>query len=195
MPGTSEPKPNTNAAVKQHRSALTVSLVVLIAGFGLNEGHAHSMYQSAVLLDISDDVIKAELQLPIDRLSISFRQTVDQAHLPAAAAELGRYLQSHVHPATADGKAFAVRVEQVYIKTVENAPYLVAQLVLTPPGRQTPDRFKLNYDVIAHEIVTHVVLVSIRRDPKSNIKPEDPQLIGIIRGDVQSVDVIRGKRT
>jgi hypothetical protein len=36
---------------------------------------AHSMYQSAVLLDFRGDKVDAELQLPADRLSISFRQS------------------------------------------------------------------------------------------------------------------------
>src|ERR1700750_1843962 len=59
--------------------------------------HAHSMYQSAVLLDFIGHTVKAELQLPLDRLSISFRQTVDNAHLTRERPALLAYVQAHVH--------------------------------------------------------------------------------------------------
>jgi hypothetical protein len=77
------------------------------------------------------------------------------------------------------------------IETVEKAPYLVVHLVLTPPSKSTTDLFTLNYDVIAHEIVTHVVLVSIRSDSNAQIPPKDPLLIGVIRADRKSVVVDR----
>jgi hypothetical protein len=75
------------------------------------------------------------------------------------------------------------------------APYLVVRLVLTPPAGAGTDRFQLNYDVITHEIVTHVVLVSIRSDPKNRISPDDPLAIGVIRGERKSVTVDRTKHS
>ena len=77
------------------------------------------------------------------------------------------------------------------IETVENAPYLVVHLVLNPPSGAKWDLFTLNYDVITHEIVTHVVLVSIRSDSNARIPPNDPLLIGVIRAERKSVVVDR----
>jgi hypothetical protein len=184
---------NTAAA---HRPAPMLALAVLLSVTAIrsDNAQAHSMYQSAVLLDFLGTTVKAELQLPVDRLSISFRQTVDEQHLPAGRAALLSYVQSHVHPVTDDNRPFAVRIESMEIKTVEGAPYLVVRLSLTPPAGKTTDRFTLNYDVITHEIVTHVVLVSIRTDPKARIRPEDPLLIGVIRGNTKSVAVDRTKQ-
>ena len=149
------------------------------------------MYQSAVLLDFRGTTVDAELQLPVDRLSISFRQPVDDNHLALERAALISYVLEHVHPVTAANRPFEVAFRDMSIETIERAPYLVVHLVLTPPAHTEPDLFELNYDVITHEIVTHVVLVSIRSDVKAKIPPEDPLLIGILRGARKSILVDR----
>ncbi len=155
---------------------------------------AHAMYQTAVLLDFDGNKVGAELQLPVDRLSISFKQTVDAEHFPAEKEQLRTYVLNHVHPVTPDGKPFKVEFLDQSLQTVEKAPYLVIHLMLTPPAGASVDRFKLNYDVIAHEIVTHVVLISIRSDKQHTIPADDPILLGMIRYTKLSQDVDRFKR-
>jgi len=154
---------------------------------------AHSMYQSAVVLDLHANAVDAELQLPVDRLSISFRQPVDAQYFPAERNALMSYVLAHVHPVTEDNREFAVDIRSMEIKTIENAPYLVTRLVFAPPKGASTNRFTLNYDVITHEIVTHVVLVSIRSDDSVRIQPADPLLLGIIRGPRKSISVDRTK--
>lgn len=168
-----------------------ILLLALGAGVWSEPVLAHSMHQSAVLLDFRGNIVQAELQLPVDRLSISFRQTVDEEHYPAERTALQSYVLAHVHPVTSDGKPFSVQFVSMGLEIVENAPYLVVHLVFTPPSGVTPDLFTLNYDVITHEIVTHVVLVSIRSDSRARIPPNDPFLIGVIRADRKSVVVDR----
>ena len=97
---------------------------------------AHAMYQTAVLLDFDGNRVGAELQLPVDRLSISFRQTVDERHFPAEKEQLRAYVLEHVHPITMDGKPFRVDFLDQSIQTVEKAPYLVVHLMLTPSRRK-----------------------------------------------------------
>jgi hypothetical protein len=152
---------------------------------------AHSMYQTAVLLDFRGDTVQAELQLPVDRLSISFGQTVDEDHFAAERSTLRSYVLSHVHPVASDRRPFSVEFNSMQIQTVEKAPYLVVRLSFVPPPGGNADTFTLNYDVITHEIVTHVVLVSIRSDSKARIPPNDPLLIGMLRGPVKSIVVDR----
>ncbi len=149
------------------------------------------MYQTAVLLDFKGDTVQAELQLPVDRLSISFRQTVDQDRFAAELPALRSYVLSHVHPVGSDGRPFSVELSSMQIQSVEKAPYLVVHLVFVPPPGGNADAFTLNYDVITHEIVTHVVLVAIRSDSKARITPNDPLLIGMLRGPVKSIVVDR----
>jgi hypothetical protein len=149
------------------------------------------MYQSAVLLDFKGSTVQAELQLPVDRLSISFRKTVDEDHFAAERPALVSYVLAHVHPVASDGRPFSVQFDSMQIQTVEKAPYLVVHLLFTPPPGGNVDTFTLNYDVITHEIVTHVVLVSIRSDSKARIPPNEPLLIGILRGPSKSIVVDR----
>ena len=155
---------------------------------------AHAMYQTAVLLDFDSNRVGAELQLPVDRLSISFKETVDQQHFPEERDQLRAYVLQHVHPVTLDGRPFDVQFLDQSIQTVESAPYLVVHLMLTPPKGASVDHFTLNYDVIAHEIVTHVVLISIRSDKQHPIPANDPVLLGMIRYTKLSQDVDRFKR-
>lgn len=169
------------------------TLVLFCTVWATGGGHvaAHSMYQSAVLLDFRANTVQTELQLPIDRLSISFRQTVDETHFAAEQSELKSYVLAHVHPVTPAGQPFSVQFVSMKIETVEKAPYLVVHLVFTPPTKTNADLFTLNYDVITHEIVTHVVLVSIRSDSQAHIPLNDPLLIGMLRGPRKSIEVDR----
>lgn len=156
--------------------------------------YAHSMYQTAVLLDFDGNKVGAELQLPVDRLSISFKQTVDEQHFLAEQLQLQEYVLVHVHPVTLDGKPFKVAFLDQHVQMVEKAPYLIVHLMLTPPKGASVDHFTLNYDVIAHEIVTHVVLISIRSDAQHAIPVGDPVLLGMIRYTKLTQDVDRSKR-
>ena len=166
-------------------------LVCLFVSGGSGPASAHSMYQSAVLLDFRGNTVQAELQLPLDRLSISFRQTVNETHFAAERSELQSYALAHVHPVTADGRPFSVQFVSMRIETVENAPYLVVHLVFTPPAKANVDLFTLQYDAITHEIVTHVVLVSLRSDSKAHIPLNEPLLLGMLRGPRKSLEVDR----
>lgn len=156
---------------------------------------AHSMLQTAVLLDLHRDKVGAEIQLPLDRLSISFKQTVDANHYPAEKQALHDYVLAHVHPTDVSGRPYKVNFDSMALETVENSPYLVVHLTFIPPPRTSTEKFTLNYDVIAHEIVTHVVLVSIRSDDMNPIDAKDPILVGIIRGERKSLVVDRSKRS
>lgn len=177
--------------LSQSSTLLRFLFFAVVAALGSEPAMAHSMYQSAVLLDFRGNTVAAELQLPVDRLSISFRQTVDADHFPSERAALETYVLAHVHPVTSAGRAFSVQFVSMAIQTIEKAPYLVVHLILAPPSGATADLFTLNYDVISHEIVTHVVLVSIRSDSEAHIPPNDPLLIGVIRADRKSVVVDR----
>ncbi len=171
-------------------SVLCIALLLLYAAVA----GAHSMYQTAVLLDFDGNRVGAELQLPVDRLSISFKQTVDASHFAVESDALRNYVLAHVHPVTEDGRPFTVQFLDQSIQTVEGAPYLVVHLMFLPPKGASVDHFKLNYDVIAHEIVTHVVLISIRSDKQHPIAATDPVLLGMIRYTKLSQDVDRMKR-
>lgn len=151
------------------------------------------MHQTAVLLDFKGNTVALEIQLPLDRLAISFRQPVDAQSFPAQQAALKAYVLDHVHPTMSDGRPLTVRFEGMTIQTVEAAPYLVVHLLCTPLKGASIDQFMLNYDVITHEIVTHVVLVSIRSDDRAPNPPAEPVVIGLIRGEKKWARVDRAR--
>lgn len=181
----------TRSHCRLSRLWLLTALTLLVSA---PAGWAHSMYQTAVLLDFDGNTVGAELQLPVDRLSISFRQTVDEVHFPAERDSLRAYVLDHVHPVTLDGRPFTVQYRDMAIRTIEKAPYLVVHLLLLPPAGASVDHFTLNYDVIAHEINTHVVLISIRSDRQHPIPPDDPVLLGMIRWTKKTQDIDRLRR-
>ena len=68
---------------------------------------------------------------------------------------------------------------------------LVVRLWLKPPAGAPTRTFTLNYDVIAHEIITHSVLVSVRSDWNNGVFSNQPELVGTIRYVKKSVEIDR----
>ena len=99
------------------------------------------------------------------------------------------------NPVTADGRAFSVQLQSMDIETVEAAPYLVVHLLFTPPAGANDHQFTLIYDVITHEIVTHVVLVSIRSDDRHPVAANDPVLVGYLRGPIKTIVIDRSRKS
>lgn len=166
-------------------------LLWLICGVG--EIVAHPMLNSLVVMDLQPVGVAAELQLPLGELEPSFGHGIAQhpadvvAHLSPA---LRAYLAQHVRPLSPDGRPWTVRVGELQIHAAEQTatgPYqeLTAQLWLQPPAGASPRTFTLRYDVILHQVVTHVALVSVRRDWEAGrVAADAPTEVGVIRLDV-----------
>ncbi|MGA8654774.1 MAG: hypothetical protein WB586_01375 [Chthoniobacterales bacterium] len=58
---------------------------------------------------------------------------------------------------------------------------LLVHLWLKPPAGAPMRTFTFDYDVIAHEIVTHSVFVSVRSDWNNAVFSNQPELVGTIR--------------
>lgn len=152
------------------------------------------MPSSAVLLDFYDDGVAAELRLPLDRLEIAFAQPLMPTPAEVVArhgAGLSDYIIRHVNPRTSDGRAWTVQVRSMSVALQEQPVDLVVCLWLKPPAGAPTRTFTLNYDVIAHEIVTHSVLVSVRSDWNNGVFSNQPELVGTIRYVKKSVEIDR----
>lgn len=155
---------------------------------------AHPMPSSAVLLDFYDDGVAADLRLPLDRLEIAFAQPLTRAPVEVVArygAELSDYIIRHVNPRTSDGRAWTVQVRTMSVALQEQPIDLVVRLWLQPPAGAPARKFTFDYDVIAHEIVTHSVLVSVRSDWNNGVFSNQPELLGTIRYVKKSVEIDR----
>lgn len=155
---------------------------------------AHPMPSSAVLLDFYDDGVAADLRLPLDRLEIAFAQPLTRAPVEVVArygAELSDYIIRHVNPRTSDGRAWTVQVRTMSVALQEQPIDLVVRLWWKPPAGAPARKFTFDYDVIAHEIVTHSVLVSVRSDWNNGVFSNQPELLGTIRYVKKSVEIDR----
>lgn len=155
---------------------------------------AHPMPMSGVLLDFAADHIDAELRLPTDRLEIGLGLPVS---VPAPGAPyqheaaLREYLRMHITPHAPDGRAWKVELGRIGF-IADTQPVLVAQVRLAPPIGAPVRQLAFDYDVIAHEIVTHTVVVAVRRDWAGGKTSSTPETLGIIRNQQKTVTIDRG---
>lgn len=153
------------------------------------------MPNSLVVLDLQTNGVAAELQLPLGELQSAFGPKV-VLHPETLIADLGpqlrAYIARHTRPVGPDGRPWTVRVGELRVQDqqqTETGPYqeVTAQLWLQPPVGASPRTFTLHYDVIVHQVVTHVVLVSVRRDWETGrVGDEVPTEVGVIRLDVRN---------
>ncbi|MEV7386758.1 MULTISPECIES: HupE/UreJ family protein [unclassified Streptomyces] len=164
------------------RNWLTTALARLLAGIaivvpaalllGASPAAAHPMPHSVVRLDVYRTSVAARLELPADeftRASGIDLTGATTATLPVRATAIRAYLVRHIRPVTARGRAWRVTVGALSLsrtRQTSTGPYreLTAQAVLTPPAGADVRHFTFDYDVIVHQVVTHVVLVTVRQD-------------------------------
>ena len=156
--------------------------------------HAHSAPGSAVALDFRASSIDAELRLPLSELAFGFHQPLEAE--PATVvdrfrAPLADYLQQHFVPRAPDGRAWRIAVGAMHVALEEQPVDLVVQLTLRPPAGAPLRRFKLHYDVISHEVMNHVVMISVRSDPRHPPPAGEPELIGVMRSFLTELSVER----
>jgi len=181
-------------------------LLLIAAVLGWAE--AHPMPSSVVLLDVYENAVEAEVQIPLSELSLALKEDLmgdPDAVLAAHGAELRSYLTQHIRPSTPDGQSWSVRVDDLIVKGAEQTatgPYqeLVAHLTFTPPAGADTRVFTLDYDAVVHQVVTHRALVSIRQDWAGGVIAEHPAEVGVVRvnpvdGTVDPLEVDRTSGT
>ncbi len=158
------------------------------------------MPSTAVMLDFGHGAVSAELILPLQELQLGFKQPLidqpEQVILKYGPALKG-YLLEHIHPTAPDGRPWTVEVADMKVQMQEQPFDLVVHLWMRPPSGAPLRQFKLNYDVIVHEVVSHKAFIFVRNDwNEAHFRPADqvppmPEAIGLIRYLVYSVDINR----
>lgn len=175
--------------------AVTVPAALL---FGASPAAAHPMPHSVVLLDVHETSVAAQLELPVGELRRASGidlSTVSTAAMPADAVRT--YLSAHIRPTTVEGEPWSVRIGALTLSQSEQTatgPYreLVAEAVLTPPAGGDVRRFTFGYDVIIHQVVTHIALVSVRQDwvaGRVGAGGDGTEQVGTIRIDTRSMKI------
>ena len=163
------------------------------------------MPDTAVLLDVEEAGVRAEVHLPLVELQVGFGHDLLPGGSAAVAryrAGLARYLAAHVSAASPDGMEWTTTVRSVVyhtepsaagVGTVEEA---VAEVWLAPPrdasGRgASPRAFTLHYDAVVHQLLSHKALVSVRRDWQSGLTGAEPEFVGRIDWNTHDLEVDR----
>lgn len=174
-------------------SVVALVAVTLVGGLAPSAG-AHPMSTSAVLLDVHDDRVEGEVQLPIDRLAIAVhRELTPDSVLGADRTFLKRYTAQHIAVAGADRTSWTVTLGTAEVRTVDATAHLVYPLTIRPPdGRVTG--FDLRYDVVVEELLTHRVIVTVRYDVGRGILgTDDAETLGVLDWDTGSLNVPAGE--
>ncbi|OOQ58000.1 HupE/UreJ family protein [Mucilaginibacter pedocola] len=184
-----------NFAIKFSRLFVSTLLFCLA---GIINANAHPMPNSVVLLDVKGDVVSVELQLPLSELELAFGHDVNldsEDLVKRLGVQLECYILKHIQPVTADGKPWAVTLQDMKVEPIlqsESGPYkeLTAHLVMAPPEGASTRNFLFNYDVIIHQVSNHFALVSVRQDWDNGLSQNHPYQVGVVRLDVPSNKIL-----
>jgi len=135
--------------------------------------YAHQAPNTLLFLDISPDKVSMEIQMPVPELELAFGNNISknpEAIVKDFGPQLKEYLKDHIHAYVAKSHPWIIDIDELrmdkgkYIET--GIPYweVNARVVLKPQPGETTRKFFLDYDVIMHQVINHVALVSIRSD-------------------------------
>jgi len=134
--------------------------------------------------------------MPLDQFELGFKHPLMDAPLRAVERyprELPAYLVQHIHPVTPDGRPWRVRVDSLRVDQNIDQGHadLIAHLTLTPPSGASARRFRFDYSVINHEVMSHTVLVFARSDWTNGVFGREPELLGTVRFLTTGLDIDR----
>lgn len=130
------------------------------------------MPNTMMLLDVHSKNINCELQLPLKELQFAVPYDVTKnpnAVLKLHEKELSQYILSHFAIKGESGKNWDISLSKIEIKTDEQEATgkyqeLIAFLTITPKDNENTRKFTIYYDGIAHQVITHKILVAVRQD-------------------------------
>jgi len=158
----------------------------MLAALACGRASAHDVPPSIVMLDLGRAAISAELKLPMSELGAALCLPLASSpaaalpqHGPLIAAYVGRWLQA----STTDGRPYALQVEAVETETTANAnwtsnDWVVVHARLTPPAGAGTDAFTLDDQVIVQRVLSHEILVYVRKDLRHGLVGDSPVAIG-----------------
>ncbi len=150
--------------------------VFAIAGFIPVNSFAHQSPNTLIFLDASPGRIKMEIQLPLPELELAFGNDIAKSPetlIEKFSKKLDEYLKAHIHAYATREKPWTIEIISLTMdkgKYIESGlPYweVIADIILKPQPGENTRKFMLDYDVIMHQVVNHVALVSIRSDWES----------------------------
>jgi hypothetical protein len=161
------------------------------------KGIAHPMPNSVIQMDIYQQTIQCELQLPLSELELATGFGLDKEGtngLMQARAKIEEYIRHHFQVKDKNAESWKMAILGMHITKAEQTATgmyreLVIKMTLKAPIHADARAFSIYYDVIMHQVITHKALVCIRQDWETGRTGEDNIQIGSIYVDTSTLKV------
>ena len=148
----------------------------------------HPMPNSLILLNIQDEAVYIELQLPVQEFELAYGKelkNINQQYIQSNKSELSNYILAHLKIASNKNKLWSISILEIHVDSIAselNGVYkeLIYKIKCQPKSKTDTRKFTLQYDAIIHQVVTHFAIVKIKQDFNNGIIPSEPNEIGII---------------
>ena len=155
---------------------------------------AHPMPNSLVQLNVLSTQVKAEIQIPLSELLAAWGLDTELAphlFLRKHQQKLEQYFLQHIRPVSMRKVPWKVLVNNLSINTTENpinGKYLELEALvqLIPPSREDLRHFVLHYDAVVHQVITHLIVVSVHQDWAAGKIEGEANQLGTIQLDIPS---------
>ena len=166
----------------------------IVSIFYLNNVVAHPMPNSLVLLNIYDEKVKIELQLPVQEFELAYGknlQNINPQFIKDNQADLVNYILLHTKIYSNQNDYWALSVSNIRYDSLQselNGVYkeLIFEITCLPNSKGNLRQFTLQYDAIIHQVVTHFAIIKVNQDFNNGIVPSEPTEIGTIQLDIES---------
>ena len=146
------------------------------------------MPYSILILDVNQNNISAELKLPLKEMqyAVPFDVTNNLGDLiKIHRHEIEGYILHHLHTESESGQVWKMDIGNMKLDSTQQEATgiyneIIIDLLLLPPPETSPRNFKLYYDGIVHQVVTHKILVTVRKDFDNGMVGEKETEIGMI---------------
>ncbi len=175
--------------------ALGLALALLFA-FAPRVARAHATATSSIVLDIQPDGVDAEVRLPLDQLNLALGAKPDAPPLSLSVAgeqaRLRAYVSEHLHVTSGGGGELSPDVHELSVRHIDDVDYLVAPVAFRGAGDVSAGDLSIRCDLIVHRVVTHHVLLSVRRDFARAQIANDAKAIGVFTYSQLNIAIARG---
>jgi hypothetical protein len=149
---------------------------------------AHDVPPGIAMLDIGRSAIDVELQLPLNELgsALDLPLAADPAAVvPRYQSQIERHIQGRFHLRSHDGQPYALQLTSFALRKTDNAnwtsnDWLIVRGSLHPPASQSTEIFSVEDSVIVQRVVSHQILVYVRRDLRNGLLGDKPMAIGVL---------------
>ncbi|MFT3699966.1 MAG: HupE/UreJ family protein [Kofleriaceae bacterium] len=157
------------------RVAVIAFLIVVLG----SRAHAHDVRGDVVFLDLGEQVVDVEVQVPVAELELAHHIrsiTIADVAGDAQYVELGDFIRT---------------VKSVRREATPHGDVIIYDLRFVPPAGESARSFTLREDIILHEVVNANVYVFVRRDLQAGAFGDSPTLAGALHYQQRSLAIRR----